>query len=355
MKKILSLIMIGVLSLFFVKGVNAKVYTIDELSSKYDEIASKSDIGVYSKVDTENSKLLIYSTTDENTPIFTFNYDDKSISYEDHDSVASNTEERFQQDILSLINISIALQSTLELMGYQDVILDDNEEIFNNYDKYGITIKYEDYEFNYESESGSGSISGTIIREFKLSLDSDKIARLISDFSLPALEFVPSIKAENIAENSITFTINSNYNDNSQNDKLKYHVYRSENEDYGFEKISERAYIYGTTNEVTDTNLEPGKTYYYKVQFVNNEKDSEIIKVTTSGNNNTGNEENNNENENTNTTESENKTTTEETTKDGRTNPKTGAKLPTAVMLIALISVIIMRNKLSKKSLFKRL
>ena len=44
-----------------------------------------------------------------------------------------------------------------------------------------------------------------------------------------------------------------------------------------------------------------------------------------------------------------------ETTKDGRKNLETGAKLPTTIMLLVLISVVIFKNKLSKKSLFKRL
>ena len=51
--------------------------------------------------------------------------------------------------------------------------------------------------------------------------------------------------------------------------------------------------------------------------------------------------------------ETTNKTT--ETIKDGRTNQETGAKLPTTIMLLVLISVVIFKNKLSKKSLFKRL
>lgn len=44
-----------------------------------------------------------------------------------------------------------------------------------------------------------------------------------------------------------------------------------------------------------------------------------------------------------------------ETTKDGRKNLETDAKLPTTIMLLVLISVVIFKNKLSKKSLFKRL
>ena len=357
MKKLLSLIMLGILSLFFVREVNAKVYTIEELSEKYNEVAKENGVGIYSKVDTENNKLLIYSVSDENTSIFAFNYDGKSISYEDHDSVISNTDERFSLDFFTLLNISIVMQSTFELMGYKDVIIDENEEMFNYYDRYGLSLKNETYEFNNESDDGSSSVSGILIREFKLSLDSDKIDALVSEFSLPALEFVPSIKTENVTEDTITFTINSNYNDNSQNNKLKYHVYRSENEDYGFEKISKYAYVYGTTNKVTDTNLEPGKTYYYKVQFLNNETDSEIIKVTTSGNNNIENEENSNESEDIteNTNSTENVTSSEEETKDGITNPKTGAKLPTTIMLISLILLVIFKNKLFKKSLFQKM
>ncbi len=352
MKKILSLIMIGVLSLCFISSVNAKIYDIETIASLYGQLAQESGIGVNAKYDANSQKLLVYSTEDETTPIFTYNYDGKSISYIDNDSVVSDTDERFTADILSILNISLAIQSTFTAMGYDDVIMDYDEEIFNNYDKYGILFKTEEYEFTYGDDTSSGSISGAIIREFKLSLDSDKIDQLVNDFSLPKLTFVPSIKAKNIAENSITFTINSNHDDSSQNNKLKYMVYRSENETYGFEEIAKKNYVYGSTTEVTDTNLEPGKTYYYKVVFLNSETPSEIIKVATSGNNNTGNENNNenekqNENENTNTNNNEKEET-------GKKNPNTGAFYP-ATAIILLFAGIVIKNISNKKSLFKRL
>ncbi len=350
MKKILSLIMIGIFSLCFIVKVNAKIYDIEEIASLYGQIAQESGFGINAKYDANSQKLLIYSTEDETTPVFAYDYDGKSISYIDYDSVISNTEERFSKDLLAIFNITFAIQSTFTVMGHKDVIMDYDEQMFNDYDKYGIIFKTEEYEFNYDDDSTSSSINGAIIREFKLSLDSDKIDKLVNDFSLPALVFVPSIKPKKITENSVTLTIDSNYTDNSQNDKLKYNVYRSENESYGFDKISEKNYVYSSTTEITDTNLEPGKTYYYKVEFLNSETPSEIIKVTTSGNNNTDNENNNekdNQNENTTTNNNEKEDT-------GKKNPNTGAFYPAMAIILLVISMVI-KNSTNKKALFKRL
>lgn len=100
-------------------------------------------------------------------------------------------------------------------------------------------------------------------------------------------------------------------------------------------------HTYKDNKEITDTDLEANKTYYYKVKFANNGSESNIIKaITTSAINDNNNKE-----------ETTNKTV--ETTKYGRTNPNTGAKLPTTIMLLVPISVVFFKNKLSKKSLFK--
>lgn len=348
MKKILSLIMIGVLSLCFIKGVNAKICDIEEIASVYEQLAKESGFGINVKYDSTSQKLLIYSTEDETTPVFAYDYDGKSISYKD-DSAISDDSERFSKDLLAIYNIAFAIQSTFKVMGYDDVIIDYDEQIFSDYDKYGIIYKTEEYEFNYDGEGYGGTISGAIIREFKLSLDSDKIDKLINDFSLPKLTFVPSIKPKKITENTITFTIESNHNDNSQNNKLKYMVYRSENESFGFEKITDKNYVYGSTTEIADTNLEPGKTYYYKVEFLNSETPSEIIKVTTSGNSNTDNEENNDNNEN----QNENNNVDKEDT--GKKNPNTGAFYPAIAITLLFIGNIVIKNLTNKKSAFKKL
>ena len=301
----------------------------------------------------ENDKLQIYDKN-KTELLFTFYHDGKSIYYEDYESVVSETKERFMYDINALIHIDLITETIMPLMGYENVEIDEELMDANNYDKYGFILNGEPYEFKYEDENSHSRISGTIIRNFRISLDSDKIANLVNDYSILKLDFIPSLEIKEITENSVTLNVKSNYEDTSKNDKLKYYIMRSENEDYGYERINENTYNYGSTTTITDNNLESGKTYYYKVYFINNDTTYDnIVIATTISNNNTGNEENNNNNSN--TTERENKTPTEETTKDGRTNPKTGAKLPTTIMLLFLISTIIFKNKLSKKSLFKRL
>lgn len=337
--------------MFFVKGVNAKVYTIEEFANKYNEIMDAGEIDANAYI--ENDKLQIYDKN-KTELLFTFYHDGKSIYYEDYESVVSETKERFMYDINALIHIDLITETIMPLMGYENVEIDEELMDANNYDKYGFILNGEPYEFKYEDENSHSRISGTIIRNFRISLDSDKIANLVNDYSILKLDFIPSLEIKEITENSVTLNVKSNYEDTSKNDKLKYYIMRSENEDYGYERINENTYNYGSTTTITDNNLESGKTYYYKVYFINNDTTYDnIVIATTISNNNTENEENNNNNSN--TTESENKTPTEETTKDGRTNPKTGAKLPTTIMLLFLISTIIFKNKLSKKSLFKRL
>lgn len=336
-------------SIFFVKGVNAKVYTIEEFANKYNEIMDADEIDANAFI--ENDKLQIYDKN-KTELLFTFYHDGKSIYYEDYESVVSETAERFKYDLNALIHIKLITETIMPLMGYENVELDDELMDANNYDKYGFILNGEPYEFKYEDENSHSRISGTIIRNFKISLDSDKIANLVNDYSILKLDFIPSLEIKEITENSVTLNVKSNYEDTSKNDKLKYYISRSENKDYGYERINEKAYNYGTTTTVTDNNLESGKTYYYKVYFVNNDTTYDNnVTATTLSNNNTGSEDN----ENNNNAENEDKTPTEETTKDGRTNPKTGAKVPTVFMLLVLISVVIFKNKLSKNSLFKRL
>ena len=160
--------------------------------------------------------------------------------------------------------------------------------------------KKEDYSFGINESGVNYTSEAVIIRDLKFTLDSEKIDTLYKDFGPIPLIFVPSIRLKKTTENSVTITVNSNYEKNETEDKLKYLVYRSKDNENNFELISEKLYTYEDNKE---------------------EKTNKTI----------------------------------ETTKDGRKNLETGAKLPTTIMLLVLISVVIFKNKLSKKSLFKRL
>ena len=192
------------------------------------------------------------------------------------------------------------MNTLFDLTGHNILYLKQNEQMLQDYDKYGITFKKEDYSFEINESGVNDTSEAVIIRDLKFTLDSEKIDTLYKDFGPIPLIFVPSIRLKKTTENSVTITVNSNYEKNETQYKLKYLVYRSKDNENNFELISEKLYTYEDNKE-----------------------------------------------------EKTNKTT--ETIKDGRTNPETGAKLPTTIMLLVLISVVIFKNKLSKKSLFKRL
>lgn len=192
------------------------------------------------------------------------------------------------------------MNTLFDLTGHNILYLKQNEQMLQDYDKYGITFKKEDYSFEINESGVNGAYEAAIIRDLKFTLDSEKIDTLYKDFGPIPLIFVPSIRLKKTTENSVTITVNSNYEKNETQYKLKYLVYRSKDNENNFELIFEKLYTYKDNKEETT-----------------------------------------------------NKTT--ETIKDGRTNPETGAKLPTTIMLLVLISVVIFKNKLSKKSLFKRL
>ena len=192
------------------------------------------------------------------------------------------------------------MNTLFDLTGHNILYLKQNEQMLQDYDKYGITFKKEDYSFEINESGVNDTSEAVIIRDLKFTLDSEKIDTLYKDFGPIPLIFVPSIRLKKTTENSVTITVNSNYEKNETQYKLKYLVYRSKDNENNFELISEKLYTYEDNKE-----------------------------------------------------EKTNKTT--ETIKDGRTNQETGAKLPTTIMLLVLISVVIFKNKLSKKSLYKRL
>lgn len=192
------------------------------------------------------------------------------------------------------------MNTLFDLTGHNILYLKQNEQMLQDYDKYGITFKKEDYSFEINESGVNDTSEAVIIRDLKFTLDSEKIDTLYKDFGPIPLIFVPSIRLKKTTENSVTITVNSNYEKNETQYKLKYLVYRSKDNENNFELISEKLYTYEDNKK---------------------EKTNKTI----------------------------------ETTKDGRKNLETGAKLPTTIMLLVLISVVIFKNKLSKKSLFKRL
>ena len=174
------------------------------------------------------------------------------------------------------------MNTLFDLTEHNILYLEQNEQMLQDYDKYGITFKKEDYSFEINESGVNDTSEAVIIRDLKFTLDSEKIDTLYKDFGPIPLIFVPSIRLKKTTENSVTITVDSNYEKNETQYKLKYLVYRSKDNENNFELISEKLYTYEDNKE---------------------EKTNKTI----------------------------------ETTKDGRKNLETGAKLPTTIMLLVLI------------------
>ena len=106
------------------------------------------------------------------------------------------------------------MNSLFDLTGHNILYLKQNEQMLQDYDKYGITFKKEDYSFEINESGVNGAYEAAIIRDLKFTLDSEKIDTLYKDFGPIPLIFVPSIRLKKTTENSVTITVNSNYEKN---------------------------------------------------------------------------------------------------------------------------------------------
>ena len=161
-----------------------------------------------------HNHLLFYNKDDDSKVLYTFNYDDSSISYSDYNTQFEPTKERFHYDFNLLLVTRLIMNTLFDLTEHNILYLKQNEQMLQDYDKYGITFKKEDYSFEINESGVNGAYEAAIIRDLKFTLDSEKIDTLYKDFGPIHLIFVPSIRLKKTTENSVTITVNSNYEKN---------------------------------------------------------------------------------------------------------------------------------------------
>lgn len=161
-----------------------------------------------------HNHLLFYNKDDDSKVLYTFNYDDSSISYSDYNTQFEPTKERFHYDFNLLLVTRLIMNTLFDLTEHNILYLEQNEQMLQDYDKYGITFKKEDYSFEINESGVNDTSEAIIIRDLKFTLDSEKIDTLYKDFGPIPLIFVPSIRLKKTTENSVTITVNSNYEKN---------------------------------------------------------------------------------------------------------------------------------------------
>lgn len=161
-----------------------------------------------------HNHLLFYNKDDASKVLYTFNYYDSSISYSDYNTQFEPTKERFHYDFNLLLVTRLIMNTLFDLTEHNILYLEQNEQMLQDYDKYEITFKKEDYSFEINESGVNDTSEVVIIRDLKFTLDSEKIDTLYKDFGPIPLIFVPSIRLKKTTENSVTITVNSNYEKN---------------------------------------------------------------------------------------------------------------------------------------------
>lgn len=272
--------------------VYASMLSINDVSKQFENSSvvqglSQFGMSITSKVDSENKTLDI---NNESEKIFSFVYTDDYIEYSNRDTVI--TEDNCTDDIATAMWVVGIMESVFTLSGYEEKTLSDDAN-YNDYDTYGIQLETEDYEFvNSDEDGGTWTTSGDYIRYFKITLDTEKIDTLISKYGVDQEEqdpnkkiladFVPTLEAKNITENSVTlYPKVLNYYNTDSNYKVNCYIYRSDSEDGVYKKISDVPVNCLDSVGMVDEGLKSNTTYYYKAIIDVGKNYSDILSVTT--------------------------------------------------------------------------
>ena len=166
------------------------------------------------------------------------------------------------------------IESVFSAAGYNGYMITD-DTIFGENDSYetkGLLIKEEEFELSSGTEEeGRSVISGTYLRQFKMSTNKNVIANIVKNYAEEMSKEIteaPKVKVSKGNNNSLVLTWAEDRHADG------YKVYRSESKNGKYKKIATV-----TEGTYTDKKLTYGKTYYYKVKAYNEEsgKTSSIV------------------------------------------------------------------------------
>lgn len=276
--------------------------TIDSVSKQFNQstiIDGFTQLGANftSKVDTIYKTFDIYN---ESGKIFSFTYGDDYIEYDNRSAVITEENLKYMNnnDILTIFWIQGIMESILILIlsSYENKILSENYT--NEYEKYGVQLETESYNFSSKDEDESSySISVETIKYFKISLDTDKIDALVAKNGINTEKqdsdkevinsLTPILEVKNINENPVTLYPSINYYNTAPDYSVNCYVYWSNDENGIYEKISDFAVNCLGEVGIIDKNLKSNTTYYYKTIVDGGTIYSASLKVTTTNKNTT--------------------------------------------------------------------
>lgn len=334
LKKIFFMFVTMVCVLFLASNtVSAANITVDQVINGLEEstiVKYYNDSGYPLTItkDTTNHKIIIKNDTIE--AYLAVDYTDDYIEYTNdiNDITYEVASKSFFQDLILYYFTDVIF----DLAGYEDkTIFSDDADFTNTYETYGFTLTTEDFDIQKTDEYGTETLSGTLFRHFKISLDKNKIDALIAQYGIaedevdPNKELIkgltPTLEATKVTDSSVTIQPHIDYtNFNPDYDVLCY-IYRSDSEDGEYVKLDGDPVSCIKTSGYIDKDLKANTTYFYKTVVTYSDKFSDPIKVTT---------------------------------KEAGKNPKTGINYPVITISLIMIStlmglVVINKNRKIKQ------
>lgn len=347
-KNMLFVAWISILFLITSDNVFADMLKIEDISTEFNQseivqTLNQFGIDIISKVNDVDKKIEFSVLAGEIQKKYSFVYTNEYIEYNGRDIVL--TDENYEEQIILNFLIEGLEEAITKLSGYENIKLSD-ADYTNTYDEYGLQIETIEFKASFEEESDK------YCKYFKTSLDDEKVDKLINKYgkTVPGTEEEivsmtnPTLKIENVTENSVTLDPDANYYGDVENPNITCYIYRSEQENGTYEKISN---ISTTCSgilhmTITDNNLKNNTTYYYKVVARGGTKFSDPYAITTKKVSNDSNNNVDDLNNNNNKTDLDGNITE---------NPQTGENLfggfLTLIITGGLLLIIYSKNKYS--------
>ena len=203
LKKLSSFILVGVCLFTITSKVSAKVLTVDEVSNNFAntefvKLAKDTlDIAISSKVNTDTSTIDIYVDSKKE---FSFKYGQDYIEWTfdiaDENLTSENIVKLINDFIIRSFGIQGIMESVITTSGHPGKFVNLDADYSNTYNTYGIELKYKVSSNEKKLES------------FKMSLDTDKMDKLIETYGTDINTIIESTKkeAESYENNTKTTT-----------------------------------------------------------------------------------------------------------------------------------------------------
>ena len=251
--------------------------SIDEIVAEFNKgemVVALNELGNDIKAELVNNKIVVTSKdeNDQTVTILEFVLGGDYIRYSDLDTVI--TEETAEKSVAADLMVGQMLEAVFIVSGNDNYTLTDGEPFLADdaFEKLGLYLKLEDFEFTSgNEEEGISTLSGSYIRDFKISTNKAVIDTLVRNYGEEVntdITEAPVVTISKGNNNKLVLT----WEEDKHADG--YYIYRSESKKGKYKKIA-------TVTEATytDKKLTYGKTYYYKVKAYNStsSKTSSIV------------------------------------------------------------------------------